>query len=139
MSKHHIVFPALLVIMFMTCLLFHLSKVESVSMEPTLLPGDIVLHSRVLDIPEIKINDIIIFRSLEDDSTLLIKRVSGIIRLNENNFMFDVRGDNRDNSCDSRHFGYVSAEKVDGKVFMILASWNCSNKSFRTKRFFKRV
>ena len=139
MIKQNIFFSTFFVLTVLMLLLSHLSIVDSISMEPTLLSGDIVLCSRVADVHEIKINDVIIFRSLEDDSTLLVKRFFDIIQPSENHVMYDVRGDNKDGSCDSRNFGYVPAKKINGKVFMILISWDSYKKSFRSKRFFVRM
>jgi signal peptidase I len=33
-------------------------------------------------------------------------------------------GDNRDNSQDSRYWGFVRREKIRGKAFLIYWSWN---------------
>lgn len=120
-------------------LLSHLSIVDSVSMEPTLMPGDIVLCSKNIDSHDIRLHDVIIFRSLEDDSTLLVKRVYNIKYNHADNIEYDVRGDNKNNSCDSRSFGLVPMEKIDGKACIILASWDCEQKKIRPDRFLKRI
>ena len=50
-----------------------------------------------------------------------------------------VMGDNRDNSYDSRFWGFVPVENVYGKAFMIHWSWNLSNPSFADKVRWRRV
>ena len=45
-----------------------------------------------------------------------------------------VMGDNRDNSHDSRYWGFVDLEKVKGEAFMIYWSWNSEDFSVRWNR-----
>ena len=50
-----------------------------------------------------------------------------------------VMGDNRDNSYDSRFWGFVPVENVYGKAFMIHWSWNLSNPGFADKVRWERI
>ena len=50
-----------------------------------------------------------------------------------------VVGDNRENSSDSRHWGFVSVKNVYGKPFMIHWSQNWSNPGFVNKVRWKRI
>jgi len=54
-----------------------------------------------------------------------------------------VLGDNRDNSKDSRFWGFVPRENIVGKAFMIHFSWNNNFKNvkdiLRLDRFFNLI
>ncbi|WP_035587824.1 signal peptidase I [Hippea jasoniae] len=50
-----------------------------------------------------------------------------------------MMGDNRDNSYDSRYWGFVPEKDIVGKAFIIYGSWTFSPFRIRFKRFFKLI
>ncbi|MFI5324000.1 MAG: signal peptidase I [Thermodesulfobacteriota bacterium] len=50
-----------------------------------------------------------------------------------------VMGDNRDNSQDSRFWGFIPEEKIVGKAFLIDWSWNSDNPDIQNKLRWKRL
>jgi signal peptidase I len=53
--------------------------------------------------------------------------------------MYFAMGDNRDDSEDSRFWGFVPDRNIIGKAVIILGSWNSKATRPRADRFFKRI
>jgi signal peptidase I len=70
------------------------------------------------------------------DSTIFINHKATTHYMFRKNYYF-VLGDNRDNSKDSRFWGFVPEDHIKGKVMMVLFSIN--NSAFRWNRLFKRI
>ena len=78
-------------------------------------------YCRFWGMKESEIGDIVVFNSPGDNNTLLVKRITKIystkITLNgklQNHYFME--GDNKDNSTDSRSFGYIPESAIVGKV-----------------------
>ncbi len=50
-----------------------------------------------------------------------------------------MMGDNRDNSYDSRYWGFVPQKNLTGKAFIIYGSWEWNPFKIRFNRFFKLI
>jgi signal peptidase I len=62
-----------------------------------------------------KTGDIVVFNSPENEELLLVKRVTEI-RLEDGKSSYFMMGDNRDNSYDSRIYGWVPERLIIGKI-----------------------
>lgn len=89
-------------------------KIVGHSMEPQIENGETVLVSSVpywFKIP--KIHDIVAFK--DSTNKILIKRIIKI-----QNGKYFVQGDNKNDSLDSRKFGYISRDKIIGEIIFNL-------------------
>lgn len=83
---------------------------EGKSMNPTLKDGEVVLVDREAE--KIEVGDIVLAKHPLEQNSEIVKRVE---RINERGHYFLV-GDNLKDSEDSRHFGAVTREYIEGKV-----------------------
>lgn len=203
-------FPVLLIVLIIRSFIVQPYRVPTGSLEPTVLPGDLVavnqfayglrlpvLNTKIVSIGEPKRGDIVVFRWPVDPSVDFIKRVIGLpgdhvvyknkvlyvngeeikqtavgtgtdyepgndmpvnqyqevlngvkytININPQvmrNDDFDITvpagqyfmmGDNRDNSDDSRSWGFVPEQNLIGKGFLVWMSWDSETHHIRWNR-----
>lgn len=110
MKKKIIKKVTILLLMILFCYNFRLTYVHGCSMEPTLKEGDLLLCN-TLDTPNI--GDIVIVKPSFDTvpDQYIIKRVTDI----KDGKVF-LQGDNRENSFDSRNFGWIDEDLVFGVI-----------------------
>ncbi len=200
-------FPVLLLVLIIRSFLFQPVRVPTGSLEPTVMPGDLiavnqfayglrlpVLNSKILSISEPKVGDIVVFRWPVDEKVNFVKRIVGtpgdhVVYQNKQltingrkipqtylhdgvdvgpgddipvqvkqedllgvkhhilvnpfrgdfhdvdvvvpNDKYFVLGDNRDDSTDSRSWGFVPEKNLIGKAFYIFFSWDNKNHKVR--------
>ena len=107
---------------------FAFYHIPSVSMQPTLQVGDVI----VVDTWNKKVNiqDIVVTK-ITAKSLVLVKRVSNTQKGSNGKELF-ILGDNRHRSTDSRKFGWIPAHYLIGKVQFI---WF----NFKKARWFKTI
>ena len=97
---------------------FSFYHIPSVSMQPALQPGDIVVVDNwVYQENSLQVEDIIIFKRPQNDM-VMIKRIKKL-RSGYSSSIF-VEGDNPNKSFDSRRFGWLDEDSVLGKATFIL-------------------
>jgi signal peptidase I len=90
-----------------------------ISMQPTLNEGDIILINKT---SKVGMGDIIVLPAPDADY-LVVKRICSI-RHNIGTDMLEywLLGDNRDYSHDSRDYGWIEEDKIEGKVTKVWKS-----------------
>ena len=109
--KNYILITNIFMCAILFCLLnvFRPIVVQGQSMEPTFKTGDILLCNTLKN-PEI--GDIVVIRPfIAVGEKYIIKRITNI----KDDKIF-VEGDNKDNSYDSRNFGYIEIDQILGVV-----------------------
>ncbi len=79
-------------------------------MSPTLEHGDIIFYkSASLDVEKLDTGSIVIISNPLNQKQLLIKRINGI-----RDRGIELIGDNEEHSRDSRHFGFININNIEG-------------------------
>lgn len=107
----------------------HIYFVPSMSMHPTLKPGEFIfIDTWQYQEADPKLNDVVVFRqkrSGKGDEQWLVKRIANWPGGNlSNREGWYVLGDNSSNSQDSRYFGGIQQDQILGKVKLVLLGIN---------------
>ncbi|MBI4401472.1 MAG: signal peptidase I [Nitrospirae bacterium] len=90
------------------------------------LPGDTVeIRNKVVHVNGVPLDDRVYSQRIDPgtiDGSVNPRDNFGPVTVPEHSYF--VMGDNRDQSLDSRFWGYVSANKIKGKAFRIYWSWS---------------
>ena len=85
-------------------------------MLPTFSDGDVIIYRPFLANESLPSSgSIVVAHPPDKPATMIIKRLHKI-----NSTGLDLRGDNKNSSTDSRHFGYIQPKKIAGIVEAIL-------------------
>ena len=107
-----------LLIVVVLCVLYYLFPVIQVcgdSMYPTYRDGEFIVGTRLYRKRNLKKGDVILYRSPTDENRIVIKRVDRST-VDFNNLYFYCLGDNKENSYDSRMYGFISSKSLVCKV-----------------------
>lgn len=97
-------------------------------MFPTFSDKDIITGTRLYQVSKLKKNDIIVYKSPNNSSKLVIKRIHHSFQDSiTNKFYFYCLGDNLDDSYDSRKYGYISSDSIICKVITWRINKNVCN------------
>lgn len=91
---------------------FELLVVTGDSMYPTLKDGEIVLLHKTQDV---QVDDIIIVTDSTISDKTIIKRVLSVTKIGGQK-RYWIEGDNKEVSYDSRKFGYIKQDVIEGKI-----------------------
>ena len=114
--KTFIVIVALIVaLVALTKYLFPFIRICGDSMYPTYFDDEIVVGTRLFKKHDLRVGELILYKSPADENRLVIKRIAEIL-IEGKDLYFYCMGDNRDHSYDSRDYGYISSKNLVCKV-----------------------
>jgi signal peptidase I len=146
---------AVILALFIRTFVVQAFKIPTGSMEENLLIGDhllvnkfvfgptaTALERKLLPVGTVRRRDVIVFKYPEEPDRDFIKRVIGLpgetfdvrerygpVTVPPNQFF--VMGDNRDNSQDSRYWGFLPRENIKGKALLIYWSYEAERGDYQ--------
>lgn len=113
-------FSVLIGVLLLVVILYLLPTVEidGTSMYPTYRDGQKVLGTRVFNKAQPKLGSVYVYTRLNEDCEqyLVVKRLTKLKICEQGLVLCYFEGDNKDDSFDSRHYGWVSANNIIAKV-----------------------
>jgi signal peptidase I len=107
-----------------------------------IVKGQLRINGRVFNLPQARIADMgilkdyfsIFYSDFFPPGTVMdVNTTTPVVRVNEDRYF--MMGDNRDNSRDSRFWGFVRDSEIRGEAFVIYWSWNREDHWVRWGRF----
>lgn len=95
--------------------LFPIITICGSSMYPTYVDGEIIFSTRLYRKSKLKVGDVVVYYAPNEKRRIVIKRIAEI---DLNAGVMYCLGDNADESCDSRVYGYVSLDRLICKPIM---------------------
>ena len=89
--------------------LFPIITICGCSMFPTYIDGEIIFATRLYRKSKLKAGDVVVYYAPNEKRRIVIKRIAEI---DTNVGVMYCLGDNADESCDSRVYGYVSLNRL---------------------------
>lgn len=119
-----IIFVVILIVVIAVSSFLHhftLIRIKGDSMSPTLLNGqfklvDRKIHPKYISLfgNKIPLGTILVYNS--PDNYAVVKRLKQKAQVTNTETFYWFEGDNHDNSKDSRHYGFVSEDRIFGEV-----------------------
>lgn len=107
----------LLTLLLLSFYLYPIIFVSGNSMFPTFFDNDVIVGTRIYKTSNLKKNDIIVYKSPDNPSRFVIKRIHHFFIDNSTKtYYFYCLGDNQDDSYDSRNYGYISSDSIICKI-----------------------
>lgn len=107
----------LIILLGILCYLFPIIETEGRSMLPTYKSGAYLLGMRLFKYKRLQLGKCYVYTRYDEEGEahVVIKRLKQYTHINNITYCY-FEGDNKDESYDSRHYGYINAENIIAKV-----------------------